>query len=70
MPSPIAGDTIQVAVSCVHELDYLLSWNVRRLANPNKVEHLRTICIRAGLLPPRIITPELLWEDSDGSSER
>jgi hypothetical protein len=69
MPAPVAGDAIHVAASCVHQMDYLLSWNVRHLANPNKVEHLRTICIRCRLLPPRIITPDSLWEDSDGSSE-
>jgi hypothetical protein len=70
MPSPVAGDAIHVAVSCVHGIDFLLSWNVRHLANPNKVEHLRTVCIRAGYLPPVIVTPDLLWEDTDESRER
>ncbi|MCY2954071.1 MAG: type II toxin-antitoxin system VapC family toxin [Planctomycetota bacterium] len=65
MPSPVAGDAIHVAVACVHDLDYLLSWNVRHLANPNKLTHLRTICVRVGYLPPRILTPDLLWEDPD-----
>jgi hypothetical protein len=65
MPAPIAGDAIHVAVACVHAADYVLSWNVRHLANPNKITHLRTICVRAGYLPPRIVTPELLWETTD-----
>lgn len=65
MPSPVAGDALHVAVACVHDLDYILSWNVRHLANPNKLTHLRTICVRAGYLPPRIVTPDLLWEDND-----
>jgi hypothetical protein len=63
MPSPVAGDALHVAAACVHAMDYLLSWNVRHLANPNKLTHLLTICIRAGFLPPRIITPDLLWEE-------
>jgi hypothetical protein len=25
------------------------------------------ICVRAGYLPPRIVTPELLWETTDGT---
>ncbi len=65
MPAPIAGDAIHVAAACVHEMEYLLSWNVRHLANPRKLEHLQGICLRLGRMPPRIVTPELLWEESD-----
>lgn len=67
MPAPIAGDAIHVAAACVHEIEYVLSWNVRHLANPNKAEHLRVVCVRAGYLPPRIVTPDLLWEPPDES---
>lgn len=62
MPRPTAGDAVHVAAAAVHAMDYLLTWNVRHLANPNKLEHLRTICLRVGILPPRIVTPDLLWE--------
>lgn len=62
MPAPVAGDAVHIAAACVHAMDYVLSWNVRHLANPHKVVHLRTMCIRAGYLPPRIVTPDLLWE--------
>jgi hypothetical protein len=64
MPGPIGGDSVHVAVCCIHRVDYLLSWNVRHLANPNKIAHLRTICTRLGLIPPIIVTPDLLWEDT------
>jgi hypothetical protein len=64
MPGPAdAGDAVHLAVSTVHSIEYLLSWNVRRLANPNKLAHLRTVCRRLGLVPPQIVTPDLLWED-------
>jgi len=63
MPSPAAsGDALHVAVAIVHDMDFMLSWNVRHLANPNKLDHLRTICLRLGVVPPRIVTPDLLWE--------
>jgi hypothetical protein len=62
MPSPVAGDALHVAVAVVHGMDYVLSWNVRHLANPNKLEHLRRICWRNALMPPMIVTPDLLWE--------
>jgi predicted nucleic acid-binding protein len=65
MPGPVAGDALHVAVATVHGMDYLLTWNVRHLANPNKLNHLRVVCLRAGLAPPRILTPELLWEPAD-----
>lgn len=69
MPQPVAGDAIHVAVACWHEMGYLLSWNVKHLANPRKVRHLETICLRLGLVPPRILTPDLLWEDEDEEAE-
>lgn len=64
MPAPIAGDAVHVSVVCTHRIDYLLSWNVRHLANPNKLVHLRAICVRMGLMPPQIVTPDLLWEET------
>jgi len=63
MPGPAEqGDAIHVAVSVVHGIDYLLTWNVRHLANPNKLAHLRTVCLRAGFVTPGLITPEALWQ--------
>ena len=68
MPMPVAGDAVHVAVSAVHEIDYLLSWNVRHLANPNKMRHLQVVCLRSSLIAPMIVTPDLLWEFDDEST--
>ena len=62
MPGPAVGDSVHVAVCAVHDVEYLLSWNVRHLANPNKTAHLQAICRRLGLIPPQIVTPDFLWE--------
>jgi hypothetical protein len=67
MPQPVTGDASHVAVSAVSGIEYVLSWNVQHLANPNKVTHLTKICAREGFVPPRIMTPESLWEDDDES---
>jgi hypothetical protein len=67
MPAPVQGDAVHVASACVHNMQFMLSWNVRHLANRNKVSHLHSACMRAGLVPPQIITPDLLWEYSDDS---
>jgi hypothetical protein len=63
MPAPAVGDAVHVAVSSVNGIEYLLSWNVRHLANPNKMRHLQAVCRRLGLIAPQILTPDLLWED-------
>lgn len=63
MPGPAeGGDALHVAIAVTHASDYMLSWNVRHLANPNKVAHLQRVCLRFALVPPRIVTPDLLWE--------
>ena len=62
MPAPAQGDALHVAVATAHGVEYMLSWNVRHLANRNKIRHLRVVCMRSGCAPPAIITPDLLWE--------
>jgi hypothetical protein len=62
-PVPAVGDALHVAVYAVHDVEYLLSWNVRHMANPNKTTQLQVICRRLGLVPPKILTPDLLWEE-------
>ncbi|MFG0283101.1 MAG: hypothetical protein ACF8R7_01645 [Phycisphaerales bacterium JB039] len=63
MPGPIdRGDSMHVAIATVHGTDFIVSWNVRHLANLNKLDHLRAVTMRLGLLPPMIVTPDLLWE--------
>jgi len=62
MPGPGGrGDSLHVALASYHEVDFLLTWNIRHLANPNKSEHLIVINRRLALLTPTIVTPEMLW---------
>jgi len=68
MPGPLHGDCLHVATATIAGVEYMLSWNVRHLANPNKTRHLAAVCLKFGLVPPRIVTPDLLWEDDDGNS--
>ncbi len=63
MPGPDAsGDAVHVAAAIAHRVDYLLTWNVRHLANLNKLEHVRVICQRLGYIPPVITTPDVARE--------
>ncbi len=43
MPAPALGDALHVAVAAVHQVEDLVSWNVRHLANQNKRQHLMPI---------------------------
>ena len=61
VPADVGGDALHLAVACVHEVDFLLTWNIRHPANPNKLGHLTVINRRLGLLTPQIVTPETLW---------
>jgi hypothetical protein len=63
MPEPCTGDALHLAVASLAEVDFLLTWNIRHLANPNKLEHLGVINRRLGLLTPTIVTPEALWKE-------
>jgi hypothetical protein len=61
MPGPAnEGDAFHLAVSIVHQLDYLLTWNQKHLANPNKRTHLTIITARARLRLPELVTPDLM----------
>lgn len=66
MPAPATGgDALHVASATVHGMDYLLTWNVKHLANPAKRTHFAIICMRLGLVAPMLITPDLLQETDD-----
>ncbi len=62
-PAGLFGDATHLAVACVYRIDFLLTWNIRHLANPNKLDHLTVVNRRLGLLTPQIVTPEMLWMD-------
>ena len=66
MPGPEeSGDALHVAVATVHQMDVVLSWNVRHLANRRKTAHLREVCRRVGYVPPEIGTPDAFWDLED-----
>ena len=62
MPRPVAGDALHVAIAAVAAMDYVLTWNVRHLANPNKVLLLNAVCVEHGYITPRVLRPDDLQE--------
>jgi hypothetical protein len=66
IPDLAQADALHVAVSSVHRIDYLLTWNCRHLDNASTKPLMRSICVVAGYVCPEICTPlELLSEESD-----
>jgi hypothetical protein len=61
MPRDPTGDALHLALASFHKCDFLLTWNVRHLANANKFVHIRRVNTLLGLFTPTLITPlELL----------
>jgi hypothetical protein len=70
MPGPaVEGDAVHVAITLVHGVEYLMTWNQQHLANPRKRTHLGVIARRLGMELPQIVTPDLMMvEDDHGSA--
>lgn len=64
IPADDFGDAAHLAIASYYFIDFLLTWNCIHSANANKVEHIRKINIRLGLLSPDLITPEQLFMEN------
>ena len=60
LPEKAAADALHIAISAVHGLDYLLTWNCRHIANVTLRPRIEAVCRTAGYEPPLICTPEEL----------
>ena len=60
LPAGAQNDAVHIAVSAVHGVDYLLTWNFRHLANAETKPLVREICEQQGYASPEICTPSEL----------
>jgi hypothetical protein len=65
IPPKAIEDAIHIAVSTIHRVDFLLTWNCRHIANPLIQEKIALCFEPLGLLLPIICTPEQLLGDSE-----
>jgi len=67
MPRNPVGDALHLALASYHKCDYLLTWNCKHLANPNKFIQIRICNTSLGLYVPTLCTPNQLigGDDSD-----
>jgi hypothetical protein len=62
LPPRALVDAAHVAVSAIHAIDFLLTWNCRHLANGALAPKIEQTCLANGFKSPRILTPEMLSE--------
>ncbi len=60
LPAKALDDALHIAVSAVHGVDYLLTWNCRHLDNAETKPIVRSVCTIHGHTSPEICTPQEL----------
>ena len=60
LPQKAVGDSLHIALSAVHGLDYLLTWNYRHIDNAETKPIVRAVCLENGYAYPEICTPQEL----------
>lgn len=65
IPAKNIEDALHVALCAVNNVDYLLTWNCRHLANASHFMSLMETVAKHGYQCPMICTPEALTENED-----
>ena len=60
LPAHAFPDAAHVAVSAVHAVDYLLTWNCKHLANAQIARRIAVVCEKLSRKMPIICTPDEL----------
>ena len=66
VPQKAASDAIHIAVASVHEVEFLVTWNFKHIANPFLRNRIRELVEGHGFRMPTMCSPdELLEYDED-----
>lgn len=57
MPAKPVEDALHLALASHDGCDFIVTWNCKHLANPNKAKHVERINTMLGLYVPSIVTP-------------
>jgi hypothetical protein len=63
VPRKAAEDALHLALAAVHGIQFLLTWNVKHIANATMRQAIERVCRDSGFEPPVICTPEELEDD-------
>ena len=70
LPAKAGEDISHIAVSAVHEMDFLLTLNCKHIANAFIYRRVEQICRSFGYEPPLVCTPQEILEKKDKINER
>ena len=62
LPKKALDDSLHIAIAAVHDVDYLLTWNCRHIANGRVMRKLAQLNLSLEIMMPVICTPEELLE--------
>jgi predicted nucleic acid-binding protein len=63
VPPNAEMDAYHIAIAAIHQMDYLVTWNQKHIANPVKRRQIEELILGFQFKPPLIVTPEqLLYE--------
>ncbi|HHK41824.1 MAG TPA: hypothetical protein ENJ50_05330 [Planctomycetaceae bacterium] len=66
-PACAVADAAHIAISVVHGMDYLLTWNCTHIANATYQPIIDRVCDDFGYVMPVICTPDQLMGGDNGS---
>ncbi len=62
VPRRAGDDAAHIAIAAVNNVDYLVTWNFRHIANAAMRSRIEDVCRQAGYEPPVVCTPGELRE--------
>lgn len=65
MPVSPDADALHLALASSSGCDFIVTWNCKHLANPNKFAHVQHLNRLLGLPVPEIVTPQDLLRRTD-----
>jgi len=63
LPPKAQGDALHIAVALQNGIDYLLTWNLKHIANAEVSRRVELLSRAEDRIPPVLCTPEQLLED-------
>jgi predicted nucleic acid-binding protein len=61
LPAQAVYDALHLAVCAVNQIDILVTWNCKHIANVTMYSLMESVCTSLGYKAPRICTPIELW---------
>ena len=63
LPPQASEDAVHIALGAEQEMDYLLTWDRKHIANPRLRSRIEVICLSQGLRAPRLCTPDEMLKE-------